>query len=86
MSRAFYSVAQLGIPDLLRDRSRSSDELVQATGTHAPSLCGVFAEDDYRRFVLTPVATRHHSNRDGDEFARGIAGMTQRTAAASGCH
>jgi len=38
VSRALYVAAKLGIPDLLRDEPKSSDDLAQATGTHAPSL------------------------------------------------
>lgn len=64
VSRALYVAAKLGIPDLLRDEPKSSDDLAQATGTHAPSLyrvlraldsVGVFAEDDQGRFALTPL-------------------------------
>ena len=64
VSRALYVAAKLGIPDLLRDEPKSSDDLAQATGAHAPSLyrvlraldsVGVFAEDDRGRFALTPL-------------------------------
>ena len=64
VSRALYVAAKLGIPDLLKDESKSSADLAQATGTHAPSLyrvlraldsVGVFAEDDRGRFALTPL-------------------------------
>jgi hypothetical protein len=64
VSRALYVAAKLGIPDLLRDEPKSSGDLAQATGTHAPSLyrvlraldsVGVFAEDDRGRFALTPL-------------------------------
>jgi hypothetical protein len=64
VSRALYAAAKLGIPDLLRDEPKNSDDLAQATGTHAPSLyrllraldsVGVFAEDDKGRFALTPL-------------------------------
>jgi hypothetical protein len=64
VSRALYVAAKLGIPDLLKDGPKSSAELAQATGTHAPSLyrvlraldsVGVFAEDDQQRFALTPL-------------------------------
>lgn len=64
VSRALYVAAKLGIPDLLKDEPKSSADLAQATGTHAPSLyrvlraldsVGVFAEDDRGRFALTPL-------------------------------
>jgi hypothetical protein len=64
VSRAIYVACKLGIPDLLKDGPKTSEELAQATGTHAPSLyrllraldsVGVVAEVDLRRFTLTPV-------------------------------
>jgi hypothetical protein len=64
ISRALYVAAKLGIPDLLKDGPKNSDDLAQATGTHAPSLyrllraldsIGVFTEHDNGRFGLTPL-------------------------------
>jgi hypothetical protein len=64
VSRALYVAAKLGIPDLLKDGPKSSQELAQATSMHAPSLyrllraldsVDVFAEDDEGRFALTPL-------------------------------
>ncbi|MBZ5576094.1 MAG: methyltransferase [Acidobacteriia bacterium] len=64
VSRALYVAAKLGLPDLLKDEPKSSRDLAEATGTHAPSLyrvlralhsVGVFAEDDQGRFLLTPL-------------------------------
>jgi hypothetical protein len=64
VSRTLYIAAKLGIADLLKDQAKSSEELAQATGTHAPSLyrvlralasVGVFAEVEDGRFRLTPV-------------------------------
>jgi len=55
VSHAISIAAKLGIADLLKDQSKSSEELAAATGTHAPSLyrvlralasVGVFAEYD----------------------------------------
>ena len=72
--RALYVAAYLGIPDLLKDGSKSSEELAQATGTHAPSLyhllrelarSGVFAEDDHRCFALTPLGATLRSEVPG---------------------
>jgi hypothetical protein len=63
-SRSVYAAAKLGLPDLLKDGANTSEELATATGTHAPSLyrllralasIGVFAEDEPRRFRLTPL-------------------------------
>ena len=64
ISRAIYLAAKLGIPDLLKGGPQSSQDLAQATGTHAPSLyrvlraldsVGVVAEDSPGRFTLTPL-------------------------------
>ena len=65
ISQMIYVAANLGIADLLADGPRSSSELAQATGTHAPSLyrllrtlasLGIFAEDEQGRFGLTALA------------------------------
>lgn len=65
VSRVIYVAAKLGIADLLKDGPLTSDELAQLTGTHAPSLyrvmralasAGIFAENDQKQFVLTPLA------------------------------
>jgi len=64
VSQAIYVVATLGIPDLLRDGPQGTDELAQATGTHAPALtrvlrflagAGLFSEEAPARFALTPL-------------------------------
>jgi hypothetical protein len=64
VSRAIYVAADLGLADLLKDEPKSSEELAQATATHAPSLyrlmralasVGIFAQDEQGRFALTPV-------------------------------
>ena len=65
VSQAIYVVAKLGIADLLKDGSKSCEELAKATGTHTQSLSrvmralasvGVFIEIDAGRFGLTPLA------------------------------
>lgn len=64
ISTALSLAAELGIADLLADGPAGSDELAEATATHAPSLyrvlrllssLGVFTEKDSRRFALTPL-------------------------------
>src|SRR5512143_1857421 len=64
-SQMICVAARLGIADLVADGPKSSAELAETTGTHAPSLYrllralasfGVFAEDDRGRFGLTPLA------------------------------
>jgi O-methyltransferase domain len=63
--QALHVVAVLGIADLLADGPKSSDELAQVTGSHAPTLyrvlrtlvaAGVFAEDKASRFRLTALS------------------------------
>jgi O-methyltransferase/methyltransferase family protein len=65
LSQAIYVVAKLGIADLLAAGPAPSTTLAEITGTHAGALyrilralasVGVFAEDDDRRFQLTPAA------------------------------
>jgi O-methyltransferase domain len=62
--QALHVVAVLGIADLLADGPKSSDELAQATRTHARTLyrvlrtlvaAGVFAQDNEGRFRLTAL-------------------------------
>ena len=84
IARAIYALAELGIADHLKDGPRSSDEIAQATGTHAPSLYrllrsmagfGFFAEDADHRFSLTPLGAALQSG------AAGYARSTVRTLA-----
>lgn len=65
LSRAIYVAVKLAIPDLVKEQPKSAEELALATNTHAPSLyrvlralasVGIFAEDEERRFQLTPLA------------------------------
>ena len=65
LSQSISVAAKLGIADLLADGAKSSEELAQATGTHAPSLYRllrslasfeIFSEDESGLFKLTPRA------------------------------
>jgi hypothetical protein len=65
LSQAIYVAAKLGLADLLKDGPCSADDLAVATHMHARSLyrllralasVGIFAEDEPRRFWLTPMA------------------------------
>jgi len=67
VARSVYTVAELGIADLLADGPASSGELALETSTHEPSLyrvlrllaaMGVFAEIEPRVFTLTEVGQR----------------------------
>ena len=66
MTQCIYVAAKLGIADLLKDGPRTSEDLAQATGTHAPSLyrvlrllsaTGLLNEGEARSFALTPLGT-----------------------------
>ena len=71
ISRATYIAAKLGVADLLKEGSKSGEELAQLTDTHAPSLyrvmralasAGVFGQDQQGRFTLTPVGATLRSD------------------------
>ena len=60
-SRAIGVSAELRIADLLKDGSKSAEELAQQTGAHARSLyrvlracasIGVYSEDNEKRFCI----------------------------------
>ncbi|ACC84614.1 methyltransferase [Nostoc punctiforme] len=72
ITQGIYVVAQLGIADLLKDGSKSYDELATKTGVDARSLyrllralasVGIFAEGNSGYFELTPVAESLQSDR-----------------------
>jgi hypothetical protein len=84
VSRAIYIAAKLGLADLLKDGSKHTEELAEVTGTHAPSLhrvmrslasVGIFAEDEPRRFALTPIAATLQSNVPGSLRAWAIMAL-----------
>ena len=65
IAQSIYVAAKLAIADLLKGNPKTSDELARETGTHSNSLhrlmrllasVGIFAEDENRRFCLTPLA------------------------------
>ncbi len=66
VTQCLYIAAKLGIADLLKDGPRRSEDLAQATGTHAPSLYRVLrlltavdllTEGEAHSFALTPLGT-----------------------------
>ena len=74
VARALHAVAELGVADHLKDGPRTSEEIAEATGTHAPSLYrllrtlasfGLFVEDGDRRFALTPLGAVLRSDAPG---------------------
>lgn len=87
VSQALHVVAALGIADLLVGAARTSDELADATETHAPTLyrvlralaaAGVLRELDGRRFELTPLGDRLRS--DAPDSIAGWAAFIGRPA------
>lgn len=72
ITQGIYVAAQLGIADLLKDGSKSYDELATTTGVHARSLyrllralasVGIFAEGSSGYFELTPLTECLQSDR-----------------------
>ena len=66
VTQCIYVAAKLGKADLLKDGQRSSEDLAQATGTHAPSLYRVLrlltavdllTEREAHSFALTSLGT-----------------------------
>lgn len=64
-SQAIYAAAKFGIADLLNEGAKSVEELATATESkpellyrllRALASVGIFAEDDNKRFSLTPLA------------------------------
>ena len=79
VTQCIYVAAKLGIADLLKDGPRTSEELAQATGTHAPSLYRVLrlltaidllTEQEEHSFALTPL---------GAYLQRGVTGSMHDT-------
>ncbi|MDJ0590418.1 MAG: methyltransferase [Pleurocapsa sp. MO_226.B13] len=80
ITQLIYAVAKLGIADLLKDGTKSYEELAESTQTHAPSLyrilrtlasMGIFAEVDNCHFQLTPLA--EYLRSDIPHSMRGLA-------------
>jgi SAM-dependent methyltransferase len=73
-ARAVYAAAQLGLADLLADRSRTCEDLAKATLAHPSALrrllralasCGVVTEVEPGRFALTPLGAALRSDAPG---------------------
>jgi hypothetical protein len=74
ISQSIYVAAELRIADLLRDGSKTADELATSTGTHAESLyrvlrllagVGLLTEVALRRFALTQLGAGLQSDVPG---------------------
>lgn len=81
LTQSISVAAKLGIADLVADGPKSSEELAQATGTHALSLYrllralasfGIFVEDENGLFGLTPRAAMLQTNVPGSIRAYAI--------------
>ena len=75
-SQAIYAAAKFGIADLLMDGPKSVDELANATSTkpellyrllRALASAGIFAEQNGKRFSLTPLAEPLRSDVAGSQ-------------------
>jgi len=71
ITQGIYVAAELGLADLLAGGPRTAAELARQAGAHEGALyrllralasVGIFAEDDQRRFTLTPLAQRLRSD------------------------
>src|SRR3989440_11621077 len=74
ISRCVYILAKLGIADLIKDQSKTVEELATATGSHGPSLfrvlravaaVGIISQDDQNRFGATPLSDTLRSDVRG---------------------
>ncbi len=77
-SQAIYAAAKFGIADLLKDGSRSVEQLAEASSTNADALyrvlralasIGIFAESRPKEFSLTPLAEPLRSDVEGSKRA-----------------
>ena len=91
IAHAIFLAAELGLADLLKDVPRSSEDLAQATGTHAGSLrrlmralvsAGVCIEDEAGRYALTSIGETLRSDVRGSlrAWARVVVGEESRRA------
>src|SRR5437667_327606 len=96
VSRCVYILAKLGIADLIKDQSKTAEELAAATGSHGPSLfrvlralaaVGVITQDDQNRFGATPLSDTLRSDMRGSlrAFAMTELGEEHYPAWASCC-
>jgi O-methyltransferase domain/Dimerisation domain len=74
VTQAIHVIAMLGIPDLLEDRPRKSDDLAAATGSDGAALyrvmralvsVGIFHENHDREFALAPLGACLRSSVPG---------------------
>src|SRR6516162_4567611 len=80
-SQVLYVAAKLGLADLLKEGPKTAEELASSTQTHPRSLyrllsssasLGLFAEDELKRFSLTPISDWLRSDVPGSQRATAI--------------
>jgi hypothetical protein len=80
-SQVLYVAAKLGIADLLQQGPKTAEELASATQTHPQSLyrflsssvsLGLFAEDEQKRFSITPLSDWLRSDVPGSQRATAV--------------
>src|SRR6516165_9025241 len=80
-SQVLYVAAKLGLADLLKEGPKTAEELESSTQTHPRSLyrflsssasLGLFAEDEQRRFSVTPIGDCLRSDVPGSQRATAI--------------
>jgi len=88
-----YVAAKLGLADLLADGPRTSADLAQSLGAHAPSLhrvirglvaLGVCSEEDDGSFSLTPLGTWLRAETPGSLRGLALLAAEESTAAWGG--
>ncbi|MEO6286825.1 MAG: methyltransferase dimerization domain-containing protein [Dyadobacter sp.] len=88
ISRSIGVAAELGIADLVKEESKTADDLATQTGSHPRSLyrllracasVGIFTEDSSHRFGLTPLAEFLRSDNPASlkNFAEMLTNETQ---------
>jgi hypothetical protein len=80
-SQVLYVTAKLGIADLLKQGPKTAEELASSTQTHPRSLyrllsssasLGLFAQDEQKRFSLTPLSDWLLSDVPGSQRATAV--------------
>jgi SAM-dependent methyltransferase len=80
-SQVLYVAAKLGLADLLKEGPKTADELASSTQTHPRSLhrllsssvsLGLFAQDEHKRFSLTPLSEWLRSDVPGSQRATAV--------------
>jgi hypothetical protein len=80
-SKVLYVAAKLGLVDLLKEGPKTAEDLASSTQTHPRSLyrllsssasLGLLAEDEQKRFSLTPLSNWLRSDVPGSQRATAL--------------